>query len=123
MKDELNLTIKILKDQKKYISILESTNDLKNINTMEILYNIYKIDLKIKEYNEDLTDDNIFKIPQKDIKIKSEDLEEKRINKKSKNISLTRKKIVNVHIRKQIQKNLKQKIQIQIMRVKILKLK
>ena len=44
MEEDFNLTIKILREQKnKYISILQDTKNINNINAMEILDNIFKI--------------------------------------------------------------------------------
>ena len=89
MEEDINLTIKILREEKnKYISILQDTNDINNINAMEILDNIYKIDQKIKEYNKDAKDDNKAKIFEEDDQIKTKALETKNKKKKYTNKSL-----------------------------------
>ena len=98
MEEDLNLTIKILREQKnKYISILQDTNDLNNSNAMEILDNIYKIDQKIKEYKKDVKDDNKAKIFEEDDQIKTKVLDTKNSKKKYTNNSLKKKNIKYVN--------------------------
>ena len=88
MEKDLNLTIKILREQKnKYISILQDTNDTNNINTMEILENINKIDQKIKEYNKDVKANSKAKLYDEADQIKAKDLDTKNPKKKYTNKS------------------------------------
>ena len=98
MEEDLNLTIKILREQKnKYIYILQDTKDINNINAMEILDNIYKISQKIKDYNKDVKYHNKATIFEEDDEIKTKAIDTKNPKKKNTNKSLKKNNIKSVN--------------------------